>query len=232
MSLSFDVISDLNLTSEDKFSWEDKVTSLFCVIPGNISSDLKVIQKTLSYLSELYRGIFYIDGTLEHESIPHRTDRIEKLEKICSTVNNCVFLHNNIVIVNGVGVMAANGWYGQYNRELFVHDGLRVSAYRNDDLEYLNNTVKRIQLHADASKVLMVTSSPPNKDFFFKEDSHITDLMSPDTCLTYDTEKKITNWAFGGGDKKVDTTVNGVNYVSNPFIKTEPYWAKRIEIEI
>jgi hypothetical protein len=48
----------------------------------------------------------------------------------------------------------------------------------------------------------------------------------------YDTEKKITNWAFGGGDKKVDTTVNGVTYISNPFIKTEPYWAKRIEIAV
>jgi hypothetical protein len=47
-----------------------------------------------------------------------------------------------------------------------------------------------------------------------------------------DTEHKVSNWAFGTYKKNVDTVINDINYVTNPYYKLNPYWAKRISIEV
>ena len=39
MILGFDIISDLNLSIDDTFTWEDKPTSLYCIVAGNVSND-------------------------------------------------------------------------------------------------------------------------------------------------------------------------------------------------
>ena len=51
-TIGFDLISDLNLSPEDSFNWEGKATSLYCIIAGNISEDLRTIKQTLSHLSK------------------------------------------------------------------------------------------------------------------------------------------------------------------------------------
>ena len=35
-----------------------------------------------------------------------------------------------------------------------------------------------------------------------------------------------------GFPKIVDTTIDNVNYTNNPYVKNNPYWAKRIEVEV
>ena len=37
IDIGFDVISDLNLKRNDSFNWENKATSLYCILSGNIS---------------------------------------------------------------------------------------------------------------------------------------------------------------------------------------------------
>ncbi len=228
--IGFDLISDLNLTADDKFTWEGKVTSLCCVVSGNLSSDLKVLQKTLTYLSTLYQGVFYIDGFTEQQAIPYKDDTVAKISKICSSINNTIYLHNNVVILNGVAIIGANTWFAKPHEEIPVFDRLRVSSFRNEDLVYLGTTIKKMQVHKEVNKILVVSASPPNKELFFKDDEHITDNMDPTICLEYDTEGKISHWVFGGTDKKIDTVLNGVNYISNPCSPDEPYWAKRIQV--
>lgn len=230
MSLSFDLISDLNLTADDKFNWEGKVTSLFCLIAGNLSSDLKVVQKALTHLSTLYHGVFYIEGMLEHETVSFKDERIAKLQKICGSINNVIYLHNNVIVVNGVAIIGANTWYAKPEGEVPVFDRLRLSSHRNEDLVYLTATVKKMQLHLDVNNIVILSASPPNKELFFKDDSHITDHMSPDICLEFDTESKIKHWVFGGTDKKIDTEINGVNYISNPCNNEPIYWAKIVKV--
>jgi len=81
VKIGFDLISDLNLSSEDDFNWEDKATSLYCVVAGNISSDMGVLLNTLKYLTNFYQGIFYVPGALEYtgsESIEKRKDTLLK----------------------------------------------------------------------------------------------------------------------------------------------------------
>ena len=226
---SFDIISDLHLSSEDEFSWEGKATSLFCIVAGNISSDLDVVQQVLTYLSTFYQGVFYIDGNVEHDIVENKEKRISELTKIIRKINKTVYLHDNVIIVNGVALVAINGWYGNTN-VLLPFDDLRIAAYRTEDMAYLQSTIKKLQLHLEVSNILVISNCVPDKNLFFGEDEHITDTMSPSICLMSDTEKKVKHWVFGG-DKMADAILNGIRFVSNPCDTSMPYWAKRIEID-
>ena len=230
MQICFDIISDLHLTSDDKFIWEGKVTSLYCLVIGNISNDPKVIHRTLSYLSTLYQGIFYIDGSHEHPELINRTDRNDELQKICSTINNTVYLFSEIVIMNGIAIIGINGWYGNYPVET-LSDDLLIETYRREDLVYLRNLIRRLQLHGDVRDIIVISNSVPNKQLYFGESNGMIDDLCPTLCIESDTEKKIKYWAFGTYDKKVDITINDINFISNPYNKDQPYWPSRIVIE-
>lgn len=227
---SFDLISDLYLTSEDKFNWEGKATSLFCVVAGNVSDDLVVLQKTLTHLATHYQGVFYIDGSLEYPSLEDRNKRLNQIERVVGKINKTVYLHDNVVVVNNVAIVGLNGWYGNTHTD-DPFDELRIAAYRTEDMAYLTSTLKRLQLHLEVDKILIVSNCIPSKSMLFGEDKHITDSMSPALCLAEDTESKVTNWVFGSSDKMVDTTQGGIKYVSNPYDSSMPYWAKRIELD-
>lgn len=229
MDLSFDIISDLNLTQEDKFIWEDKVTSLFCLVAGNISSDLNLVRKTLNYLSTMYQGVFYIDGALENSNLQQHSELIHELHKICRSINNTVYLHNNIVIFNGVAVVGINGWYGNHH-EYTLADNLAIETMRRDDLVYLYNTIKKLQLHGDVKHIIVLSNSVPDKQLYFHEMDGFIDDISPSIALKPDTEKKVKTWVFGTYNKIVDTNINGINYVSNPKRQELNYYAKRITL--
>ena len=55
--IGFDVISDLNLSAEDSFNWEGKATSLYCIVAGNVSSDLRTVLQTLTHVGRFYQGV-------------------------------------------------------------------------------------------------------------------------------------------------------------------------------
>jgi hypothetical protein len=228
MSISFDIISDLDLYPEDKFDWTDKVTSLFCIVAGNLSHDLKTIQRTLTYLSTFYQGVFYIDGGLEHFDLMLQQDRVEEIGKMCDSTNNTVFLHNNVVVLNGVALIAINGWYGNYPI-IDLEQDLLAESYRREDIVYLYNTVKKLQLHMDVKDIVVVSNCIPDTKLFFGDTNRLSDDICPTMVLTADTEKKVKNWIFGATDKMIDTTLSGIRFVSNPCV-SKPYWAKRIEI--
>ncbi len=111
MKIGFDVISDLNLDAEDEFNWDGKATSLYLVIAGNISNDLRVVHQTLLHLSRFYQGVFYIAGSSEHESMHFVKHRHDELNKLCRTIANVAYLHKHVVIINGIAILGCNGWY-------------------------------------------------------------------------------------------------------------------------
>jgi hypothetical protein len=45
MKIGFDLISDLNLSPNDSFNWENKATSLYCIIAGNPARVIKKLNK-------------------------------------------------------------------------------------------------------------------------------------------------------------------------------------------
>ena len=69
--IGFDIIGELFINPNDSFNWENKATSLYCIVTGNISSDMRVLVQVLAHLSKFYQGIFYVPGKLEYETSEH-----------------------------------------------------------------------------------------------------------------------------------------------------------------
>jgi predicted phosphohydrolase len=231
MIFGFDIISDLNLTENDVFDWEGKPTSLYCVLAGNISSDLTVLYKTVKHLSKLYQGVFYIDGNIENTQIEDRDRVIDEISKLFVTIKNAVYLHNNVVVVEGVALVGVNGWYGNIaNTE---EETLNLKMNRYDDLAYLQKTIEKLQLHNDVRQIAIISNSIPTVGLYFGEKPDIDPAeIHLDYALDSDTESKVTTWVFGTHKKIVDTRVNGVNYFNNPCYNKIPYYPKRINIEV
>lgn len=232
MNLGFDLISDLYLSPEESFNWENKSTSLVCIIAGNISNDLRTIKQTLGHLSNFYQGIFYTPGYLEYENCSSVESRTEELVELCSSMPNVALLYQHVVIIDGIAIMGCNGWslpFADKNENL--EDDKETARF--DDMVYLQRSIERLQRHLDVKKVVVVSHAVPNKELYFGEaPSFIKDQIDLDHCLNSDSEKKICTWVFGSYKKIVDTTLHGINYVNNPYYKQQPYWPKRINVRL
>lgn len=230
MKIGFDVISDLNLKPNELFSWEGKATSLYCIIAGNISNDLRTIHQTLLHLSHFYQGVFYTAGSLEYEGAVNIPEHTNELFKICKTIRNVAYLHNHVVIIDGIAIVGTNGWYNtNFDNILLGAEELEIERY--EDIGYLGNSIERLQLHLDVKKIVIVSHSVPSEELFFGEEPDEIYTIAPlKLSLIKDLEAKVTHWIYGNYDKTVDTVIDGINYVNNSYYKRNPYWAKRIEI--
>lgn len=231
MNVGFDIISDLNLTGTEIFDWEGKPTSLFCLIPGNISSDITVVRKTLLHLRNFYQGVFFIDGYLENSDVIMKEERISELEQMCSMIKNVVYLHNSVAIVDGVALVGINGW-GEDTNTFNTLNMLHSKANRYEDIMYLEKTIERLQLHKDVSRIVILSNCIPAPELYYGESYLHHDNLFPSNVLYTDTEDKIAKWVYGTTDKMVDTVIHGVNYVNNPKHDKNPYYPKRIDIEV
>lgn len=229
LEYSVDLISDLRLERTDQFDWTGKPTSLFCVIAGNISSDPRKIKEVLEHLSTMYRGVFYIDGTLEHRNVFSYEENIEKLGKICRGINNVIYMHNHVVVLNSVAFVAVNGWYG-YPFTGNMEENYKISSIQNEDLGYLSTTIKNLQLHKDATKIVIISNSIPSDHFLYNSNVIYTTAIEPGLSLVMDTDEKVTHWLYGGQHIRCDTTHGGRRFINNPKDSTGPYWPKRIVI--
>jgi hypothetical protein len=230
MKIGFDVISDLYLTPDESFNWEGKATSLYCVIPGNISSDLRTIRQTLSHLGRFYQGVFYCLGSLEYENCIDIETRTNEITKICSTVKNVALLHQHVVIVDSIAILGVNGWYGNTLPADLITEA-KIESHRHEDIVYLKNSIDKLQRHLDVRKIIVVSNSVPGPELYFGQEPKHADSQIPiNIALEADTEHKVSIWVFGTYDKTVDVTINNINYVNNSYYKRRPYWSKRIEI--
>jgi len=230
MNIGFDIISDLYLLPDDSFNWENKATSLYCLVAGNISSNTRTTINILTHLSKFYQGVFFIPGALEYQDAADINNKTKEIINYSKKITNLAVLYQNVVIIDGVAVLGANGWYG--NKE--PNDGLDevlIEEKRHEDIAYLKHSLDKLQKHLDVKKIVILTNSIPNKCLYFGEDpKYIEEYLPLDSILFADTEHKISHWVFGAHNKIVDTKINGINYINNPKFNTTPYWAKRIEV--
>lgn len=230
-TFSIDVISDLNLSKSDIFDWTGHPTSLFCMIAGGISADIDVIKTVLEHLSSMYRGVFYIDGRLEHENYGDVDHRIEELHEICKSLKNVIYMHNHVVILNGIALVAANGWFTNKVPESTLDDETAIDVLKTNDLGYLSNTIKSLQRHKDAKKIIVMTSCAPSQYLLFdSNDSIFGQKIEPALSLLMDNRGKVSTWIFGGSQLLVDTVMSDRRFVNNPKISGQPYWPKRVVI--
>lgn len=229
MDIGFDVISDLRLNPEECFNWEGKQTSLYCLVPGNISSDLRTVLQTLAHLSKLYQGVFYTPGSLEYSDTADITVRTEHIVNICSKIKNVAVLHHNVVLIDGVAVIGANGWGVDSND--FPDISTQIDNARIEDIAYLYKGIEKLQRHLDVKKILVITNAVPDKSLYFGQEPEFLQHTIPIiNALETDTEQKVSHWVYGTYDKTVDTTRNNISFVNNGYYKKSPYWAKRITV--
>jgi predicted phosphohydrolase len=229
--ISFDIISDLKLSPSDSFNWENKPTSLYCLLTGNVSSSTRTLVQTVAHLSKFYQGVFYVPGTLEYVGSAEPEYQTSDIEDILSAIPNVVVLHQNVVIIDGIAILGVNGW----TKHEKLSEDLELFRLRSqeEDHFYLNHSIKQLQKHLDVKHIILLSSAVPNAKLYFgEEDSSIQKEIPLCHSLSQDTEKKVTHWVFGSHSKLVDTTFEGVRYINNPYIRTSPYWPKRITLSV
>lgn len=226
---TIDVISDLNLVDKKDFVWESQATSLFCVVAGNISDDLKIVDYVLSTLEKSYKGVFYIDGSLEHKNVDDYEKTIKKIKSICEKKKNVIYLYNNLIILNDVAFLACNGWFDALGDKSNSDEYFKKHDFRVHDIGYVANTIKSLQRHKDVKKIILVSGTVPLKKLRFETDISNLDFDG-DICLTLDTEKKVTTWIYGGTNLHTDIMLDRVRFINNSRLSTQLYWPKIVEI--
>ena len=227
MQVGFDLISDLHLTTTDKFDWAGRATSLYCLVPGNISADLSTVKLVLTTLSKYYQGVFYIGGELEFTGCTDVHKRINELSKICRNIRNVAFLYNRVIIMDAIAIIGCNGWYATEPEE----DTNAVEILHAEDLLYLTNSITKLQKHIDVRQMIVLSNSVPNKVLYYGEAPEATrGRIDLNSALEADVQNKISTWVFGAYGKVVDTTIDSVHYSSNPACGKNPYWAHRINV--
>ena len=242
MQFSFDLISDLHTeTWPETFDWSGQATSPFCVVAGDIAKDQNQVCHVLKNLSENYQAVFYIDGNDEHKyQMTQLGLSYSNLSQKIKRIKNCVYLQDNVVVINGIAFLAANGWWGfdldsdipmEVSRQWWEQDMIK-NNYAIDaetvrrmsvvDADYIIKSVKRLQRHNDVKKIVVITHTVPNIEII-KHDISIqgqpkfnvlgNKLMNQ--ALGCDTENKIHTWCFGHYHGPVDQYHNGVRYVNN-----------------
>lgn len=227
MEIGFDIIGDLYLSPNDEFNWEGKPTSLYCIVTGNVSSDIGKLQKTLKHLSECYKGVFYVTGSHEFDECNDIHDRIHTINHICQRTENLASLWHHVVILENIAIVGCNGWTTNS-----IHNKKVISHLHHEDLLYLKNSIKKLQTHGDVEKIIVISNSVPSEELYFNQvPNNYKTLLDLNHCIESDTEKKIKYWAFGNNSKPVNVNLDSINYVNNPYYKDIPYWPKRIGLE-
>jgi hypothetical protein len=230
MHVGFDIIGDLYLEPNESFNWENKATSLYCLVAGNISSDLRTVLQTLLHLSKFYQCIFYTPGPLEYKNCEDIESRTTQLFKLCNKIPRITILHQHVAIIDGLAILGINGWYNEF---VIPENSPHVNIERINDIQYLGSSIEKLQKHLDVKKILIISSSVPKTELYFGENPDVQGVnIMLHHALEYDTESKVKYWVFGTYKKIVDTTIDGINYINNPYFKRNPYWAKRINVEI
>lgn len=228
-TIGFDLIGDLYLDPEESFNWEGKATSLYCLVAGNISDDLRTVFQTLNHLSNFYQGIFYVPGTLEYRSCADHSVRTKEIYTLLKRLPKVALLYHHVIIIDGIAILGTNGW--SIDDPFDIDENLINS--RLEDIAYLKKSVTRLQTHGDVKRILLLTACVPHKQLYFgKIPEHVYEYIYPEYCLESDTEMKVTHWAFGGSDTATNTIYENVTYINNPYDKKTPYWPHRISLEI
>lgn len=228
---SIDLLSDLNVSKSQPFDWTGKPTSLFCVIAGNVSDDIDTVKYVLEHLGNMYRGVFYIDGPLEHHCLENFSETVKQISEICQKMPNVIYMHNHVVVLNGVAFVAVNGWYKNNANIQDFSDRERVADFQKDDLGYLSQTLRNLQRHKDISKIIVISSSIPSDHFMYRNsETSFKTLYEPALSLVMDRAYKVTHWLYSGTNIVNDTVYNNRRFVNNPHVSSITYWPKRILI--
>jgi hypothetical protein len=257
MAIEFDLISDLHLETPE-FNWENRATSRFCLVLGDIAQDRRVLKHVLANLVENYRMVMYVDGNLELKQYLTDLDQgYQQLKKDLKKIKNLNYMYDNIIVLNDVAFVGCNGWWNfdfhnQYSQQETEHwyqqvvgfpcDPAQISLSSINDVSYLVHSIKKLQHHDEIRHIVIGTHTVPRIDLINHDLSLINNIKLNvmghdllDSIRNVDYKRKIHTWCFGHYHGRVDRIVEGVRYVNNcqgrqhsPYM---PYYPLRIEID-
>jgi predicted phosphodiesterase len=260
--MNFDIISDIHRETWDHFDWSGQPTSQYCIVVGDVARDRLLVIDTLEQLGKVYTGVFYIDGNDEHKDYAEDlTTSYNELAELISSLGNVVYLHDNVVVMNGIAILATNGWWSyDFNPNLDLEQsvtwlqhkdkisqiaaiGINATAYR--DAGYMANSVAKLQTYQDVKSIIMVTHTVPRVEII-QNDLQLIDSWRFNSmgnsriqdALKEDYENKIKLWCFGHYHRPIDTIIDGIRYVSNPRGRGDTefsqiaYYPKRVTITV
>lgn len=262
MQFAIDLISDLHVETWDSFEWEGQPTAPYCIVAGDVSRDWERVRETLEHLGKQYAGVFYIDGNEEHRYyLDNLGASYHGLTAAVDGIKNVVFMQDNVVIINGVALLATNGWWTyDFDSDISVEDSQAwfqnyldlssstVSAINGvayHDAAYMINSVSKLQRQRDVKHIILVSHTLPapwlashDIDLAKTERFNLLGNQNMNLALDEDSENKIRAWCFGHYHKSIDRYFGNVRFVSNPRGRgntpwsQNPYYPKRIEIDI
>jgi hypothetical protein len=229
--IGFDIVGELFIEPNDSFNWENKATSLYCIVTGNISSNTRTLMQVLAHLSKYYQGVFFVPGTLEYKDIDDIDARTNEIAQLCAHIPNVILLHQTVIVVDGVAVIGVNGWSDAGSNDT-VSEMMRTAA-RYEDTKYITATLGKLQRHLDVKKIIVITNAVPKEELYFGEEPiTVYDQIPLTNILDVDTERKVNHWVFGTYTKPVDTILNDIQYLNNPYLGNKPYWPKRLTVSV
>lgn len=262
MNIHFDLISDLHVETWGQFDWTGQPTAPYCIVAGDIARDRALVIDTLEHLSTVYAGVFYIDGNDEHRyRMDELNDSYKELAALVEQIPNVVYLQDNVAVVNGVAIVATNGWWSydfdpylelnqsllwyKENAEVSAGAALGITGVAYNDAEYLRNSVAKLQKHKDVKAIVVVTHTVP-ASWIIQHDVELVDTWRYNVmgnshvagALREDTERKIKAWCFGHYHRPVDRIQDGIRYVNNckgrgdTMYHQVAYYPKRITISV
>jgi len=261
MRFAFDLISDLHVDTWDTFDWTDQPTSTVCVVAGDVARDRNKVIETLTHLGRVYQAVFYIDGNSEHEDYLDNLDAsYADLVESINAIPNVVFMLDNVVVMDGVAILATNGWW-TYDFDLLVNpeqsiafcqekyhlthqQAKRIGKAGTMDATYMVSSIRRLQTHMDVKKIVVVTHTVPDPQLIAHdiqlENTHKFNCMGNRymmQAMAADISDKIHTWCFGHYHNNVDQIRSGIRFVNNcrgrgdTEHKNYVYYPKRIVVE-
>jgi predicted phosphodiesterase len=261
MQFSFDLISDLHVDSRDRFDWTGQATSPVCVVAGDVGQCRTRTLETLQHICKCYQAVFYIDGNDEHRNQLEFLDvSYAELTEQLSNIPKLIYLQNNVVVIDGVAIVATNGWWGYdfddnvdyeltknwyaHKENITDHAVSCIETFALNDVAYLASSIKRLQTHRNVKHIVVVTHTVPLPTLI-EHDPELVDTARFNVMgnrymqqvLNADTEHKIHTWCFGHYHSAVDQIHNNVRYVNNCMGRPNTsynrsvYYPKRIVVE-
>lgn len=249
-TISVDIISDLHVEDWGPFNWTGQPTSPYCIVVGDVSRDRHKLKTTLAHLGECYQQVFYIDGNDEHRNFYDNLDAsYDHLGVIMKGITNVTYLHNYIVILNNVAIVATNGWwtfdfdpninintsidwFNEYTNTSY-QTALNIIQRGYDNAAYLMDSVKRLQMFNEVDTIVLVTHTVPapwlvNHDIDLVGDPRFNCLGNQHLSKVFsaDTENKIKFWITGHYHNSIDRELAGVNYISNVRGRANTPWCQ------
>lgn len=259
MTLAFDLISDLHVESWDSFDWSGQATSPICVIAGDIARDPTRFRDTVEHISKNYQVTMVIDGNEEHKyNWDGLTSNTDDMQELLKDIPKVVYLHNNVVILNGVAFLGTNGWWS-WDFDPSIDESQCFSWFCSSyhcnstvphlikglsrmEVQYLTNSIAQLQTHPEVKRIVIVTHTVPAVDLI-EHDASLSGSYringmgtSMRSALEADTQNKVRHWCMGHYHGSIDQIWDGVRYVNNPRGRGDTVWRqvayypKRIEV--